>query len=192
MRKDLGAKALLYPQPTLVIATYNEDGSANAMVAAWGSVSDTNQVAIYVAKSHKTMPNILARKAFTVSMATAKDIKAIDYLGVTSGNKVADKFAKSGLTAVKSAHVDAPLIAELPLALECRLVSYDEESELLLGEVVNVTADESVLEDGKLSVEKLAPVCYDSAGHGYYVMERRVGNAFSDGKDFCRQDVDNR
>ena len=96
MRKDLGVKAFLYPQPTLVIATYNEDGTPNAMVAAWGSVSDTNQVAIYVAASHKTMPNIKARKAFTVSMATAKHIKAIDYLGVTSGNKVPDKFAKSG------------------------------------------------------------------------------------------------
>ena len=186
MRKNLGVKAFLYPQPTLVIATYNEDGTANAMVAAWGSVSDTNQVAIYVAKSHKTMPNLLARKAFTVSMATDTVIQAIDYLGVTSGNKVADKFAKSGLTAIKSENVDAPLIAELPLALECKLVSYDEESELLLGEIVNVTADESALdEDGKLSVEKLAPVCYDSAGHGYYVMERRVGNAFSDGKNFC-------
>ena len=187
MRKDLGAKALLYPQPVLVIATYNEDDSTNAMVAAWGSVSDTNQVAIYVAHSHKTMPNILARKAFTVSMATTKDIKAIDYLGVTSGNKVADKFAHSGLTSVKSAHVDAPLIAELPLALECKFISYDEESELLLGEVVNVSADDSALdESGKLSVEKLAPVCYDSAGHGYYVMERRVGNAFSDGKNFVK------
>ena len=186
MPKNLGVKTYLYPQPTLVIATYNEDGTPNAMVAAWGSVSDTNQIAIYVAKSHKTMPNILARKAFTVSMATAKNIKAIDYLGVTSGNKVADKFAKSGLTAVKSENVDAPLIAELPLALECKMVSYDEESELLLGEIVNVTADESVLDsDGKLSVEKLAPVCYDTAGHGYYVMERRVGNAFSDGKTFC-------
>ena len=182
MRKNLGVKTYLYPQPTLVIATY----TPNAMVAAWGSVSDTNQIAIYVAKSHKTMPNILARKAFTVSMATAKNIKAIDYLGVTSGNKVADKFAKSGLTAVKSENVDAPLIAELPLALECKMVSYDDESELLLGEIVNVTADESVLDsDGKLSVEKLAPVCYDTAGHGYYVMERRVGNAFNDGKTFC-------
>ena len=184
MRKDLGVKAFLYPHPTLVIATYTEDGSPNAMVAAWGSISDSNQVAIYVAKSHRTMPNILARKAFTVSMATAKHIKAIDYLGVTSGTKVADKFAKSGLTAIKSANVDAPLIAELPLALECKMVSYDEESELLLGEIVNVTADESALDaEGKLSVEKLEPVCYDSAGHGYYVMERRVGNAFSDGKE---------
>ena len=116
-------------------------------------------------------------------MATAAHIKAIDYLGITSGNKVPDKFAKSGFTAVKSENVDAPLIAELPLALECKFVSYDEESELLLGEVVNVSADEAALdESGKLSVEKLKPVCYDSAGHGYYVMERRVGNAFSDGK----------
>ena len=187
MRKDLGVKGYLYPQPTLVIATYNEDGSANAMVAAWGSISDTNQVAIYVAHSHKTMPNILARKAFTVSMATEAHIKAVDYLGVTSGNKVADKFAKSGFTAIKSDKVDAPLIKELPLALECKLVSYDEESELLLGEIVNVSADESALDEtGKLSVEKIAPVCYDSAGHGYYAMERRVGNAFSDGKDFAK------
>ncbi|SHM06136.1 flavin reductase family protein [Fibrobacter sp. UWB7] len=183
MRKNLGVKTYLYPQPTLVIATYNEDGSTNAMVAAWGSISDNNQVAIYVAKTHKTIPNILARKAFTVSMATADHIKAIDYLGITSGNRVADKFAKAGFTSVKSENVDAPLVAELPLTLECKLVSYDEDSELLLGEIVNVTADESVLDqDGKLSVEKLAPVCYDSAGHGYYVMERRVGNAFSDGK----------
>ena len=161
----------------------NEDGTANAMVAAWGSISDMNQVAIYVAKSHKTVSNIKARKAFTVSMANEENIKAVDYLGITSGNKVADKFAKSGLAAVKSAHVDAPLVAELPLALECKFVSYDDESELLLGEIVNVTADESVLEGDKLSVEKLAPVCYDPAGHGYYVMERRVGNAFSDGKE---------
>lgn len=183
MRKNLGIKTYLYPQPTLVIATYNEDGTPNAMVAAWGSVSDTNQVAIYVAHSHKTMQNILERKAFTVSMANEKNIRAIDYLGVTSGNKVADKFTKSGLTAIRSENVDAPLIAELPLALECKLVSYDEKTELLLGEIVNVTTDDSVLdENGKLSVEKLAPVCYDSAGHGYYVMERRVGNAFSDGK----------
>lgn len=185
MRKDLGVKTYLYPQPTMVIATYNEDGSVNAMVAAWGSISDTNQIAIYVAKSHKTVPNIMAKKAFTVSMATVKDIKAIDFLGIVSGNKDVDKFAKSGLTACKSAHVDAPLIEELPLALECKLVSYDEESELLLGEIVNVAADTSVLDEtGKLSVEKLAPVCYDSATHGYYVMERRVGNAFSDGNEF--------
>ena len=184
MRKDLGVKAFLYPQPTLVIATYNEDNTPNAMVAAWGSVSDTNQVAIYVAASHKTVPNIKARGAFTVSMATAKVIKAIDYLGITSGNKVPEKFAKSGLTAIKSDKVDAPLIKELPLALECKLVNYDDNSELLLGEIVNVTADESALDaEGKISVEKLEPVCYDSAGHGYYVMERRVGNAFSDGKE---------
>lgn len=102
MRKDLGVKPYLYPQPVLVIGTYNEDGSANAMVAAWGSVSDMNQIAIYVANSHKTMDNIKTRKFFTVSMATEKDIKAIDYLGIASGHKVADKFAKSGLTADES------------------------------------------------------------------------------------------
>ena len=126
-------------------------------------------MAIYVAASHKTMPNIKARKAFTVSMATAKYIKAIDYLGVTSGNKVADKFAKSGLTAIKSENVDAPLIAELPLALECKMVNYDEESELLLGEIVNVTADESALDaEGKLSAETPISIEYltnQNTGH---------------------------
>ena len=183
MRKNLGVKTYLCPQPALVIASYNEDKSVNAMVAAWGSISDSNQVAIYVAKSHKTIPNILASKAFTVSMANEKNIQAIDYLGIRSGNKVADKFSKSGLTAIQSEFVNAPLIQELPLALECKFISYDEESELLLGEIVNVSADESALEEnGKLSMEKLAPVCYDPAGHGYYLLGKRVGNAFSDGK----------
>lgn len=182
MRKNLGKKTLLYPQPVFVIGTYNEDGSPNAMVAAWGSVSDEHQVAIYVAASHKTMDNIKRNGQFTVSMANGKNIAAIDYLGITSGHKVPDKFLKSGLTAIKSELVNAPLIAELPLTLECRLKSYDEETELLLGEVVATSADESVLTDGKIDVAKLAPVCYDCAGHGYYEMGGRIGNAFSDGK----------
>ncbi|SHK96038.1 flavin reductase family protein [Fibrobacter sp. UWEL] len=183
MRKNLGAKPYLYPQPVLVIGTYNEDGTPNAMVAAWGCVSDVNQVAIYVANSHRTMDNIKARKCFTVSMATAANIKEIDYLGLNSGHKVTEKFAKSGLTAVKSENIDAPLIAELPLTLECKMVSYAEEPELLLGEVVNVTADESILDaSGKIDMKKLNPICYDSAGHGYYEIGEKVGNAFSDGK----------
>lgn len=183
MRKNLAAKSYLYPQPVLVIGTYNEDGTPNAMVAAWGCVSDSNQVAIYVANSHKTMDNIKARKYFTVSMATAANIKEIDYLGLNSGHKVADKFAKSGFTAAKSENIDAPLIAELPLTLECKMISYDEEPELLLGEVVNVSADESILDAaGKIDVKKLNPICYDTAGHGYYGIGEKVGNAFSDGK----------
>jgi len=182
MRKNLGNKPLLYPQPVLVIGTYNEDNSPNAMVAAWGCVSDEHQVAIYVAASHKSMDNIKARGEFTVSMANAKNIVAIDYLGITSGKKVADKFAKSGLTAVRSENVDAPLIAELPLSLECRMISYNEDAELLLGEVVGVSADDSILTDGKVDAVKLAPICYDSAGHGYYAISERVGNAFADGK----------
>jgi len=186
MRKNLGVKTYLYPQPALVIATYNVDGTANAMVAAWGCVSDTDKVSLYIDKSHRTLENIKARGAFTVSMATEKDIRAIDYLGIVSGNKEPRKFEKSGLTAVRSGNVDAPLVEELPLSLECRLLSFDEESELLVGEIVNVTADESVLDgNGKLSIDKLAPVCYDPAGHGYYVMERRVGNAFKDGKEIA-------
>jgi len=183
MRKNIGAKPYLYPQPVLVIGTYNEDGTPNAMVAAWGSVSDVNQVAIYVASSHKTMDNIKARKCFTVSMATEENIKEIDYLGLNSGHKVADKFEKSGLTAIRSRNVDAPIIAELPLTLECKMTSYAEEPELLLGEVVNVSADDSILDDnGKIDVKKLNPICYDTANHGYYSIGEKIGNAFSDGK----------
>lgn len=183
MRKNLAPKPYLYPQPVLVIGTYNEDGSPNAMVAAWGSVSDVNQVAIYVANSHKTMDNIKKRKCFTISMANAANIKQIDYLGLNSGHKVADKFVKSGLTAVKSDKIDAPTIAELPLTLECTMVSYAEEPELLLGEVVNVSAEEGILdENGKIDVKKLNPICYDTAGHGYYALGEKIGNAFSDGK----------
>lgn len=182
MRKDLGAKPFLYPQPVLVIGTYNEDNTPNAMVAAWGSISDMNQVAIYVAASHKSMDNIKARKSFTVCMANAQNVVAIDYLGIASGNKVADKFAKSGLTAVRSDKVDAPLIAELPLAMECRMVSYDENAELLLGEIVNVTADESILTDGHVDMKKLNPICFDTDTKAYYAIGEKVGNAFSDGK----------
>lgn len=183
MRKNLGAKPYLYPQPVLVIGTYNEDGSPNAMVAAWGSMCDMKKVAIYVENSHKTMDNIRARKCFTVSMATAEKIKQIDFLGIASGHKAADKFAKSGLTAVKSENVDAPLIAELPLTLECKMISYDEESELLLADIVNVAADESILNaNGKIDVKKLNPICYDASNLDYYDIGEKIGNAFSDGK----------
>lgn len=184
MRKNLGAKPFIFPQPVLVIGSYNDDDSANAMVAAWGCMADMNKVAIYVAASHKSMENILKRKSFTVAMANAKNVVAVDYLGVVSGNNVVGKFAKSGFTAAKSEFVDAPVIAELPLTLECKVESYDAEAELLLGEIMNVSAEESVLDAaGKVDMTKLAPICYDPSGHGYFAIGAKVGQAFSDGKN---------
>lgn len=181
MRKNFGAKSILYPQPVFIIATYNEDGTPNAMNAAWGGVSEANEVTMCIDSGHKTAKNAVARKAFTVSMGTVDTLVACDYVGVVSGNKVPDKFARAGFHAEKSEFVDAPLIAELPLALECRLTSYDEESCRMVGEIVNVCADESILTDGKIDPAKLRPITFDTMNNAYLVLGEKVGNAFRDG-----------
>ncbi|MBR3972796.1 MAG: flavin reductase family protein [Oscillospiraceae bacterium] len=182
MRKNFGAKPICYPQPVFIVGTYNEDGTPNAMNAAWGGISEGNEVSICVSETHKTTANFLAKKAFTVSMATAEQMIPCDYVGIASGNKVADKFAKTGWHATKSEFVDAPLIDELPMAMECRLISYDEETCRLVGEIVNVSADESVLgENGKVDPAKLRPLTFDPMNNAYLVLGEKVGNAFRDG-----------
>lgn len=182
MRKNFGAKPFMYPLPVLIVAAYDEKGVPNAMNAAWGTIADFHQVAIYLAKDHKTTQNILQTKAFTVSMADADHVKEADYVGIVSGNQVPDKLEKSGFHTVKSELVNAPVIEELSLTMECKLVSFDEESELLIGEIVNVSADEKILDaDGKINPQKLNPITYDSANHAYYTLGEKVGNAFSDG-----------
>lgn len=182
MRKNFGPKALCYPMPVFIIGTYNADGSPNAMNAAWGGISEENEISICVDSAHKTAENVVARKAFTVSMATAAQLVACDYVGIVSGNTVPDKFAKAGFHAIPSAFVDAPLIEELPMALECELISYDAETCRLVGRVVNVCAEESVLgEDGKVDVAKLQPITFDPMQHQYLVLGEKVGHAFRDG-----------
>ena len=182
MRRNFGAKALCYPMPVFIIGTYNADGTPNAMNAAWGGISEEQEISICVDSAHRTAENLMARRAFTVSMATAKYVAACDYVGIVSGSKEPDKFAKAGFHATKSAFVDAPLIDELPMALECEVISYDEESCRLVGRIVNVSADESVLgENGKVDVTKLRPISYDPMNHDYLVLSEKVGNAFQDG-----------
>ena len=181
MRKNFGAKEMCYPMPVFIIGTYNEDGTPNAMNAAWGGVTEEAQLTICVDAEHKTAENVLARKAFTVSMGTAQYVIACDYVGIVSGNKEPDKFAKAGFHATKSQFVDAPLIDELPMALECELVSYDAESCRMVGRIVNVSADERVLTDGKIDPAKLRPIVYDPVNHDYLVLGEKVGNAFKDG-----------
>ena len=182
MRKNFGPKPLLYPQPVFIIATYGEDGTPNAMNAAWGGISEENQITICISAGHKTTANILSRKAFTVSMATADYVTACDYVGIVSGNKVPDKFARAGFHASKSEFVDAPLIEELPMAVECKLISYNPETCCLIGEIVNVSADESVLnETGKVDPAKLQPITFDPMNNAYLVLGEKVGNAFKDG-----------
>ena len=182
MRKNFGAKPWTYPQPVFILATYDKNGVPDAMNAAWGCISDDKELTMCISASHKTTANILARKAFTVSMATADQAIACDYVGIESGKRVANKLEKAGWHTTKSEFVDAPLVDELPMAVECRLVSYDPESCRLVGEIVNVCAEESVLDsEGKIDVEKLAPITFDPVHNVYRKLGEVVGHAFQDG-----------
>ena len=182
MRKNFGAKHYTYPQTVLIIAAYDENGTPDAMNAAWGGISDDTQISMCLSAGHKTVKNIQARKAFTVSMADAAHVVACDYVGIVSGNKVPDKFEKAGFHATKSEFVDAPLIDELPMTLECTLVSYDPETCRLVGEIVNVSADERILdENGKIDPAKLEPITFDPVNNAYLKLGEKVGNAFKDG-----------
>ena len=184
MRKNLGAKAILYPMPVLIIGTYDEKGTPNAMNAAWGGISEKTEISICVDDSHKTAENVVKSGAFTVSIADKTNVVAADYVGIVSGNNQEDKIAKCGWTAEKSELVNAPLFKELPLTLECKLKSYDKDTCRLVGEIVNISADESILDDkGRISLEKFFPITYDPVGHTYRTLGDVVGKAFSDGKN---------
>lgn len=182
MRKNFGAKPYIYPQPVFIIATYDENNTPNAMNAAWGSMADYNAIAIYLSAGHKTTKNILLNKAFTVSMATEDYVVASDYVGMVSGNKVPDKLTKAGFTTTKSEFVNAPILNELPLAFECEFISFDAESGLLLGKIINVNAEETILdENGLIDSSKLKPIIFDSVHSAYLKIGEKVGNAFKDG-----------
>lgn len=183
MRKNFGAKPLTYPQPVFIIATYDENETPDAMNAAWGGISEMNEISLCLSAGHKTVKNLLKRGAFTVSMADAEHVVACDYVGLVSGNKVADKFARAGFHATQSAFVDAPLIDELAVAVECKLKDYNPETCILRGEIVNVSVDERVLdENGKVDAAKVAPIIFDPFNNAYLKVGEKVGNAFSDGK----------
>lgn len=181
MRKNFGSKPILYPQAVFIIGSYDEDGNANAMNAAWGGVAGRNKIFMSIS-NHKTTANILNKKAFTVSMGTVDTLVACDYVGLVSGKNEPAKMQKSGLHAVRSEFVDAPAFEELPMTLDCRLISYDPETHHLFGEVVNVSAEESILDaEGNIDVAKLRPIIYDGVHSAYHVIGEKVGNAFADG-----------
>lgn len=182
MRKNLGAKPYTYPQPVFIIATYDENGIPDAMNAAWGGISNDTELTMCLSAGHKSVKNIIARKAFTVSMADEAHVIPCDYVGVVSANKVPDKFERAGFHTLKSDFVDAPLIEELPMAVECNLISYDPESCRMVGEIVNVSADTSILdENGKIDPSKFNPIIFDPVNNAYLKVGEKVGNAFSDG-----------
>lgn len=182
MRKNFGAKPWTYPQPVFIIASYDEEGRADAMNAAWGGISDDTQISLCLSAEHKTVKNIQARGAFTVSMADAAHVVACDYVGIVSGNDVPDKLEKAGFHTTKSQFVDAPLIDELPMAVECRLISYDPETCRMVGEIVNVCADESILDErGKIDPDRLQPIVFDPVNNAYRKLGEKAGYAFRDG-----------
>ena len=182
MRKNFGAKTWLYPMPVLIVGTYDENGTPNAMNAAWGGIYDTNLIMVCLADDHKTTENIKKTGAFTVSFATADTVIPCDYVGIVSANDVPNKFKRAGFHAAKSELVNAPVIAELPMALECKLMKFNEDG-ICIGEIVNVSAEESILdENGKIDAKKLNPIVYDGVSHAYMTLGEKVGKAFSDGK----------
>lgn len=184
MRKNIKTTEAIFPMPVLMIATYNEDGSVDVMNAAWGTMLSRNQVILNLTESHKTVKNIKERKAFTVSIADSKHVVEADYLGIVSGNNTPNKFENTKLTATKSENVDAPIINEFPICMECEFIEYqdDEYGAGVIGKVVNVTADESVMNGDNVDISLVDAISFDPYTHGYYKVSERVGNAFSDGK----------
>ncbi len=177
-RVDFGAKPIMVPQPVLIIATYDASGVPDAMNAAWGITTDFNEITISLGE-HKTTDNLAINGAFTVSMATEEQAVACDYVGIVSAREVPDKFARAGFHATRSTFVNAPLIDELPMALECKVKSFEDG--ILIGEIVNVSADESVVTNGKIDMAKLRPIAFDPANNAYVAIGAKVADAFKDG-----------
>lgn len=184
MKKDLGVKPFLFPMPVLMIATYGDNDKVDVMNMAWGGICAENMVSLNISEGHKTSENIRKRGAFTLSIADIPHLKEADFFGIATGNKMEDKFERTGLTAEKSSRVDAPVITEFPVTLECRAAELKKESYgfHVIGEIVNVLADESILdENGRIDVSKLNAFVFDTFTRGYYAIGDRVGDAWKSG-----------
>lgn len=190
MLKDLGVKPYTFPMPVLMIATYCDDGKVDVMNMAWGGVCAENMVALNLDEEHKTSENIKKRGAFTLSVADIPHIEQADFFGIATGNKMPDKFERSGLHAQKSAHVDAPVVQEFPLTLECKVAECQHTSYgfRVLGEIVNVLADEKVLDEkGKVDPAKLNAFVFDQFRNGYYAVGEKVGQAWQTGAKLMKK-----
>ena len=183
MKKKITTTEAIFPMPVLMVSTFNEDGTVDVMNAAWGTMLSRDMVALNLTETHKTVENIKARKGFAVHIADAAHVVEADYFGIVSGNKEKDKFAKSGMTFTRSELVDAPVINEFPIALECEFVEYqsDETGLGVIGKVLAVSAEEDILKDGKVDIDLLGAIAFDPYTHGYYKVSGRVGEAFKDG-----------
>ncbi len=191
-RKNFTDKAVITPLPAIMIATWDEKENPDVMMAAWGGQCGPRHITFQLS-AHKTTENIKLKKAFTISFATKDDIEQSDYFGIVSANDVPDKVAKAGFTITKSPNVDAPIINEYKLTLECKVVTFDENEKggaTVVGEIVNMSADESILdEEGNIDLGKLQPVIFDSSKNIYRVVGGKVGDAWGSGKAIQEREV---
>ncbi len=190
MTKDFGVKPYLFPMPTYMIGTYNEDDSVDVMMMAWGGICAEDMVALNLDAEHRTVANLEGRKAFTLAVPGTDTLRESDFLGIATANKMADKFARTGLHAVKSSRVDAPVITEYPITLECEVVEMQNQPYGLrvLGRIVNVIADEKVLDAaGKIDAGKIQAFAFDQMQNGYYAIGEKVGQAWSSGADLMKR-----
>ncbi|MDD2957200.1 MAG: flavin reductase family protein [Lachnospiraceae bacterium] len=190
MTKNFGVQAYLFPMPTYMIGTYNENDTVDVMMMAWGGICAENMVALNLEAEHKTVENLEARKAFTLAVPGTDTLRESDFLGTATSNKMADKFERTGLHAVKSERVDAPVITEYPITLECEVVEMQSQSYGLrvLGKIINVIADEKVLDDaGKIDAAKIHAFAFDQMQHGYYAIGEKVGQAWKSGTDLMKK-----
>ena len=183
MKKQIKTTEAIFPMPVLLISTFNEDGSVDVMNAAWGTMLDRDVVALNLTETHKTVQNIKARGGFVIHIADAKHVVEADFFGVVSGNKEPEKFKKSGLSFVKSDLVDAPVINELPIAMECEFIEYqnDDTGIGVIGKVLRTSVEEEHLKDGRVDIDSVEAIAFDPYTHGYYKVGGRVGEAFRDG-----------
>ena len=187
MKKDLGVHPYLFPMPVLMIATYGENDKVDVMNMAWGGICDNNKVALNITESHKTSKNIKERGAFTISIAEIDHLEESDFFGTATGNTMEDKFERTNMHAIKSTRVDAPIIEEYPITLECKVIKAEKDVSgfRVVGEIVNVIADEKVLdENGKVDPTKLNAFIFDQFQNGYYAIGKKVGEAWKSGKKF--------
>lgn len=191
-RKNFNDESLITPLPAIMIATYDADENPDVMMAAWGGQCGPKHIT-FTLSAHKTTENIKLKQAFTVSFATKDDIVQSDYFGIVSANDVPDKVAKAGFTATKSPNVDAPIINEYKLTLECKVVTFEENENggaRVVGEIVNMSADESILnEEGRVDLDKLQPVIFDASNRTYRVVGEKVGEAWGAGKTIINSEV---
>ena len=186
MKKDIGITQAVFPMPVLMVAAYDENEKVNVMNVAWGQICGMDRIYLCIGKGKKTLSNILKTKAFTVSLADVTHMDVADYYGLVSGNKVEDKFERTGYTAIKSDKVNAPIIDEFPVAIECEFLE-EIDTEFIhgvVGRIINVKAEESVLaDDGKVDVMKLNAIMFDNFRLGYYTIGAKAGQAFEAGKE---------